>query len=43
MLLGVSTLWVGEWHGQIQRVVLADCVYGFKAQFMNEEEDNGKR
>ena len=34
-----SILWVGEWHGQ----VLADRGFGFEAQFMNEEEDNGKR
>ena len=33
VLLGVSTLWVGEWQGQ----VLADCGFGFEAQFMNEE------
>ena len=39
VLLGIPTLWVGEWQG----IVLADCGFGFKAQFMNEEEDNGKR
>ena len=39
MLLGVSILWVGESNGQ----VLADCGFGYEAQFMNEEEDNGKR
>ena len=36
--VALCILWVGEWHGQ----VLADCGFGFEAQFMNEE-DNGKR
>ena len=35
--------WVGEWQGQIRRIVLADCGFGFEALFMNEEEDNGNR
>ena len=41
-LLGGSTIWVGEWL-EIHRIVLVDCGFGFEAQFMNEEEDNGKR
>ena len=43
VLLGVYTLWVGEWQGQIQRIVLAECGFGFEAQFVNEEEHDGKR
>ena len=33
---------IGEWQ-DIHRIVLADYGFGFVAQFMNEEEDNGIR